>query len=229
MQDFLKNLPALSHPVVTESSVPRDPIEYLPEELEIVFLNFRGLIFLFNWPIFLRTGNSTGMWSLQPWLPPVLTSPISSLQRLWPTDCTPSGRVVYYLTQKFTHSRSFLNFLKLIVLLSQQMSRWLKSFSRMRSCEHNASCSWNKKAWWVGSLWSGMTIFAQYFSKVFYWQGKKRVSEYLNKCFQKITSKCKYNQFGIKTWFKEWKLFSHNSSRRYTNFTFLSKGIENAH
>lgn len=104
----------------------------------------------------------------------------------------PLWRVVYYLTQKFTHSRSFLNFLKLIVLLSQQMSRWLKSFSRMRSCEHNASCSWNKKAWWVGSLWSGMTIFAQYFSKVFYWQGKKRVSEYLNKCLQKITSKCKY-------------------------------------
>ncbi|KAK4818603.1 hypothetical protein QYF61_015465, partial [Mycteria americana] len=44
------------------------------------------------------------------------------------------------------HSRSLLDCLQLAVLLFQQMLGWLKSPSRTRACEREASCSWRKKA-----------------------------------------------------------------------------------
>ncbi|KAK4829570.1 hypothetical protein QYF61_005239 [Mycteria americana] len=43
------------------------------------------------------------------------------------------------------HARSLLDCLQLAVLLFQQMSGWLKSPSRTRACERDASCSWSKK------------------------------------------------------------------------------------
>ncbi|KAK4829131.1 hypothetical protein QYF61_002210 [Mycteria americana] len=93
--------------------------------------------------------------SLQPRLPPILMSPISLLALVTNRSGITSPLVGLSITwlKKLSsmHSRSLLDCLQLSVLLFQQMSGWLKSPSRTRGCERDASCSWRKKASSIGS------------------------------------------------------------------------------
>ncbi|KAK4806147.1 hypothetical protein QYF61_001073 [Mycteria americana] len=112
---------------------------------EFAFLKFGVLTILLACPISLRTVNSTN-----PRLPPVLMSLISSLALVTSRSSVASPLVGLSITwlKKLSsmHSRSLPDCLQLAVLLFQQMSGWLKSPSRTRSCEREASCSWRKKA-----------------------------------------------------------------------------------
>lgn len=58
--------------------------------------------------------------------------------------CIPPRGAVIYLTQEviLMHSRSLLDCLQLAVLLFQQISGWLKSSSRMGTCDCGTLCSW---------------------------------------------------------------------------------------
>ena len=95
------------------------------------FPKFRILNLLFTWPFSLGTVNSTSTWSLQPRLPPCLTSLISSLA-LVTVRSSMASSLVGLLSS--IHSRSLLDCLQLMVLLLQQISGWLKSLSRTRAC-----------------------------------------------------------------------------------------------
>ena len=77
------------------------------------FLKFRVLTWLFTWWISLRTVNSSSLWSLQPRLPPILTSPISSLALVTNRSSIASlwvGLSVTWLKKSSSmHSRSLLD------------------------------------------------------------------------------------------------------------------------
>ncbi|KAK4811032.1 hypothetical protein QYF61_015736 [Mycteria americana] len=104
--------------------------------------------------------NSLNSWKFaflkfRPRLPPVLTSLISSLALVTNRSSIASPRVGLSITwvKKLSsmHSRSLLDCLQLATLLFQKMSGWLKSPSRTRACERDASCSWSIP---LKGLWS---------------------------------------------------------------------------
>ena len=81
---------------------------------------------LFFIPISLSSVSFTSAWSLQPRLPPILTSPMSSLALVTTRSSITSPRVGVLITwlKKLSsmHSRNLLDCLQLAVLLFQQMS-----------------------------------------------------------------------------------------------------------
>jgi len=108
-------------------------------------LKFRVLTMLFVIPISLSSISSTSAWSLQPRLPPILTSPMSSLELVTTRSSIASPQVGVLITwlKKLSsmYSRNLLDCLQLAVLLFQQMSGWLKFPSRTRACERKAPWS----------------------------------------------------------------------------------------
>jgi len=122
---------------------------------KLVFLKFRVLITLLAFPIFLRSVNSTNACSLQPSLPPVLTSLMSSLALVSIMSSIASSwagvSITWLKKLSSMHSKCLLNCLHLAALLFQQMSGWLKSPGRTKDCEHAGSWSWRKKASSAGS------------------------------------------------------------------------------
>lgn len=60
---------------------------------KFALLTFRVLAWVFTWPISLKIVSSTRAWSLQPWLPPGLTSPNSSSVLV----CNQQGPVILFL------------------------------------------------------------------------------------------------------------------------------------
>lgn len=103
MDNFLKNLPALFHSFAPDGSFPGCPIDYLLEKLEVCFS-------IVQWPDF--TLHLTCIppdcelhqhRTLQPRLPPVLTSPLSSHVLVTMTSGIASpvaGLSIYYLAQQ---------------------------------------------------------------------------------------------------------------------------------
>jgi len=93
---------------------------------KFALLKFRVLTMLFVIPISLSSISSTSAWSLQPRLPPILTSPTSSLALVTTRSSIASPRVGVLITwlKKLSsmHSRNLLDCLQLAVLLFQQTS-----------------------------------------------------------------------------------------------------------
>ena len=92
-------------------------------------------------------------------LPPSLTALISSSMLVSNRSSNASPQVRLSTTWienlSFTLSKTLLDYLQLAVTLCQQMSGWLRFPSRIRACEHGASCSWSKNASSTGFPWWG--------------------------------------------------------------------------
>lgn len=96
-------------------------------------------------------------WSLQPRLPPVLMSPTTSLALLTirSSFATLSGRAVYYLAEEDTHTE-YQEFSELSTAFCAAFPSdvgVVEVPSRMRACECDAYCSWNKKVSSIASPW----------------------------------------------------------------------------
>ena len=70
----LKQLPGLFCAHALKDSFPGDPTQQFLEQPEFYSPKTQGLALLFARPSFFKITNSTKAWSLQPRLPPILTS-----------------------------------------------------------------------------------------------------------------------------------------------------------
>lgn len=148
-KNVIRALPVLFSSFVPESSFPGVPSVNSLSNWKFALLKFRALtvLHLAHIP---KIVNSTRAWPLQLRLPPVLTSSISSsvLVGSRSINASPLGVLSVTRIKKLspTHSRSLLDCLQIAVLLFQQMSQWLESPSRVKACEHDASCCWSKNS-----------------------------------------------------------------------------------
>ncbi|KAK4807089.1 hypothetical protein QYF61_018430 [Mycteria americana] len=83
------------------------------------FLRFRVLSILFTWPISLKMMNSMRTWLLQPRLPPILTSLISS-SVLVSNRSSNASPLIGIKNLSSTHSKSLLNRLQLLCRFSSR-------------------------------------------------------------------------------------------------------------
>ena len=138
-----KELPALFCAHTVKDSFPGDPTQQFLESQKFALLKFKVLTILFARPAFLPITNSTRAWSLQPRLPPILTSLMlsSALVRTGFSKASPQVGPSITWTRKLssTDTRNLLDCLPPAMPLSQQISRWLKSSIRTRACEHDTS------------------------------------------------------------------------------------------
>ncbi|KAK4813629.1 hypothetical protein QYF61_014389, partial [Mycteria americana] len=112
---------------------------------KFAFLKFGVLTILLACPISLRTVNSTNAASNLD-----VTDELTCIGDHQVQYRIPSGRgcgsITWLKKLSSMHSRSLPDCLQLAMLLFQQMSGWLKTPSRTRACEREASCSWRRKA-----------------------------------------------------------------------------------